>query len=623
MTNINISSHPEYDAAIQRYSDFMNKVEIGQLPYVSKERIAKNFEKYGQAMNTLMMYPDILSDIMTPKKSTFSMFFEQRMVIRAMARYRQGFFTFTRGFSKSFLAFYQQFTACMFVPRLRTFVVGGTKAQAAQIAREKVIDDLWVKFPLLANEMKKFKVAGKLKTPYINSGDSVEFHFTHGSIFDVIGGQVRGARRHRGLFEEVITLDQTYINESVLPTLNTTRTNHRNEINPKEPQAQKIFITSAGFIGTFAHDKLVETFCMSLLEPDKYIVMGGSYDVLVMHGRLAESTIREYASSSSYKADSFDREYRSIWSMTVDGAVFQTSTVAALRKMKRAEYKGRDFDINDKSFYVVSADLAYDGNADTAVIVIKVTPGDYNFSYRFVNLFTINVANYETVANILKQTCMQYNARLLVYDANGIGAAIREHLNKPSATTGGLKLPAYGIINPPSNVEDQLRKIKDKSLNICYEIKSGGQKGSEIHGVFLGKIPFIRLLVKSSEALKHFEKQKGFALASSAVKERYMRPFRYTDLLQTELENLDFKQDVANEKMIRVTRRNDKIQKDFFSAAEYGVYAVVQEIEIAYYKKKHNHKIKSYSLAASNSNERINNRRRSGRNLDNRRRSRR
>lgn len=312
MTNTNIKSHPEYDAAIQRYSDFMNKVEIGQLPYVSKERIAKNFEKYGQAMNTLMMYPDILSDIMTPKKSTFSMFFEQRMVIRAMARYRQGFFTFTRGFSKSFLAFYQQFTSCMFIPRLRTFVVGGTKAQAAQIAREKVIDDLWVKFPLLANEMKKFKVAGKLKTPYINSGDSVEFHFTHGSIFDVIGGQVRGARRHRGLFEEVITLDQTYINESVLPTLNTTRTNHRNEINPKEPQAQKIFITSAGFIGTFAHDKLVETFCMSLLEPDKYIVMGGSYDILVMHGRLAESTIREYASSSSYKADSFDREYRSI-----------------------------------------------------------------------------------------------------------------------------------------------------------------------------------------------------------------------------------------------------------------------------------------------------------------------
>ena len=83
-----------------------------------------------------------------------------------------------------------------------------------------------------------------------------------------------------------------------------------------------------------------------------------------------------------------------------------------------------------------------------------------------------------------------------------------------------------------------------------------------------------------------------------------------------------FKQDVANEKMIRVTRRNDKIQKDFFSAAEYGVYAVVQEIEIAYYKKKHNHKIKSYSLAVSDANDKLNSRRRAGRDLNNRRRKR-
>lgn len=55
-------STSEIDHAIQRYADFMNKVEIGQLPFVSKERIDRNFEKYGEALNTLMVYPDILSD---------------------------------------------------------------------------------------------------------------------------------------------------------------------------------------------------------------------------------------------------------------------------------------------------------------------------------------------------------------------------------------------------------------------------------------------------------------------------------------------------------------------------------------------------------------------------------
>ena len=43
--------------------------------------------------------------------------------------------------------------------------------------------------------------------------------------------------------------------------------------------------------------------------------------------------------------------------------------------------------------------------------------------------------------------------------------------------------------------------------------------------------------------------------------------------------------DAANSTM-RVDRRDKKIQKDFFSAAEYGVYATVQYIEQNYYSKK-------------------------------------
>lgn len=608
---------------LQRYNDFVNKVDIGRLPYVKKERIDANFEKYGEAMNTLMMYPDIFADIMTPRNSVFSMFFEQRMVLRAMARYRQSYFTFTRGFSKSFLAFYNKYTTCMFIPRHKAFIVAGTKAQAALIAREKVIDDLWVKFPLLASEMRKFKIANKTKTPYKSSGDSVEFDFSNGAIFDVIGGQMRGGRRHSGIFEECITLDPIYINETVIPLLNTTRSLPDGTTNPQEPQGQKTFITSAGFVGTFAHDKLIETLCLSLIEPDKYIVMGGSYSVLVMHNRLSADTIREIISSPSYQAEQVDREYRSIWSTAVTGAMFQPNSVSEMRKMKKAEYKA--IKGLEKDFYVVAADLAYDGAADTAVVVIRVSPGEYRFSYRFVNLFTIDIANYETVANILKQTCAKYKARLLVYDANGVGATLREHLNKPNTTSDGTFLPAYGILNPPTNIAPQLRVVREKQYNICYEIKSGGQKGSEIHGIFLGKMTngSVRFLVKSADALNQFSKIKAFALASSAIKDRYMKPYYYTDLLERELKNLDFKQDLVNDNMIRVIRRDEKIQKDFFSAAEYGIYAVVQEIELPYYKRKRaliTKKLELKTNSTINTNSRQN--RRGGRDLNARRRKR-
>lgn len=426
------------------------------------------------------------------------------------------------------------------------------------------------------------------------------------------------------IFEEVITLDPVYINETVIPLLNTTRNLPDGTVNPKEPQGQKTFITSAGWHGTFAHDKLIETLCLSLIEPDKYIVMGGSYNVLIMHDRLSADTIREIISSPSYQAEQVDREYRSIWSTAVTGAMFEPNSVSEMRKIKQAEYKSREG--LEKDFYIVAADLAYDGAADTAVVVIRVSPGDYRFSYRFVNLFTIDIANYETVANILKQTCKKYHARLLVYDANGVGATLREHLNKSNTTSDGTYLPAFGIINPPTNVAEQLRKVRERENNICYEIKSGGQKGSEIHGIFLGKMTngSVRFLVKSADALRHFSNIKSFAMASTTIKDRYMKPYYYTDLLERELKNLDFKQDLTNDNMIRVVRRDEKIQKDFFSAAEYGIYAVVQEIELPYYKRKKavtNKKLELKSYSGTQSSSKRTNRR-SARDLSTRRRKR-
>ena len=135
------------------YISFMNHVDAEKTPWVTKERIKANFDNYGKAMNTFLLYPDKFTDLMNDK---FHLFFEQRIVLRCMIRYRQSYFTFTRGFSKSFLAFLSKYMICMFLPKHKAFIVAGTKAQAAQIAREKVIDDLWAKFPLLSNEMNDY-----------------------------------------------------------------------------------------------------------------------------------------------------------------------------------------------------------------------------------------------------------------------------------------------------------------------------------------------------------------------------------------------------------------------------------------------------------------------------------
>lgn len=567
---------------IDEYITFLNSSNSKNVKVLRKDHVKEKLNLYTEALNTFLVYPDILSDVMTPRTSHFSMFFAQRIVLRCMARHRQTFATFTRAFSKSFLAFFDSYSHSMLVPRCNGFVTAGTKTQAAQIAREKVIKDLWVKFPLLKNEMQK---RGKQEA-YVEGTDYAEFRFTSGSIFDVIGGHPRGMRRNRGIFEEVIEQDPTVVNEEIIPLMNAPRTDCRGQINPYEPQAQKIYITTAGYSGTFAYDKNIETLCYSVIDPDHYMVLGGSYIIPLMHGRLEEQTMREIISSPSFDHDSLEREYISRWSSAQSGAIFSPNTITTLRKIVRAEYKRAE--LKEDEFYVVSADMAKDGSADTAVIVFRVTPKEYMFNFRGVNLFTINSTDYEVVANELKKIVALYDARLFVYDANGIGAALRDWINKSTQDKDGFILPGYGIINPPEGSKrDVINYPKDKT--ICYEIKSGGKEGERIHKFFFSRISngSVRFLIKTSEALLKFQENKNFLAASEIKKRQKLQPYKYMDLMELELKNLIIidTSDNINSTM-RVDRRDKKIQKDFFSAAEYGIFATNVYIEQDYYNKR-------------------------------------
>jgi len=586
------TSNQRYEA-IDNYMDFLNDITQKTPNVVKKERILENLEGFGGAINTFLVYPDILSDIMTPKKSNFSMFFSQRMVLRAMSRSRQSFFTFTRGFSKSFLAFYSRYIATMLTPRHKSFVTAGTKGQAASIAQEKIVDDLWVRFPLLQNEMQKMRVAGQMRNAFVRGTDYAEFRFAHGGGFDVVGGTIRGFRRNSGIFEEVIQLDELFINEQAIPLLNKPREDIFGNVNPYEPHAAKIYVTTAGYQGTFAYRKQIETLCYAVIDPKRYAIMGVTYKIPVQHGLLQEETIRELISSTSYDRDSFEREFMSIWSGAPVGALFTSNTITNLRKVVRAETKRREpMHKDNPHFYVVSADMAKDGSAKTAVIVTKVLPKEFFFTYSIVNLFTIDTTDYEKVSNILKKTVFDYEARLLVYDANGIGAAIRDWINKESRDEHGMPLEGLGIINPPASAEKDVFKYSD-NRTICYEVKATGEKGNQIHQLFFSRVSngAVRFLIKSSAAIAKFGELKGFQRSSNVLKEKRMRPYMFMDRMENELKNLEVTDTSDNvNKAMRIRRRNPKIQKDFFSATEYAIYAVNTHIEIEHYSRNRRRK---------------------------------
>lgn len=582
------------DPEINAYIDFLDSDDQDTTGFLTRARVNENFNKCGEMLNQFMVYPDIFVDLITPHSSHFHLFFYQRIMLRCMARGTATYEYFSRGTSKSFLADLDRYLKCMFVPRHNTTITAGTNKQAAEIAKQKVVDDLWVKFPLLANEMQKRKVAGKVLDAYKMGKDYVEFNFKNGSSLGL--GNVRGLRRQSLIFEEVIEQDPIKVNEVYIPLLNEPRKMANGLINPYEPQSQQIYITTAGYQGTFAYDKLIEILCRSVLEPDKYFVLGGSYRIPLSVGLTAQKQIEDVINSPSFSKSSFEREYESRWSDAPAGAAFSSNMISALRQVKVVELKDKITPTQREqgAFYVICADMAKDGSAETAVGVAKVLPKEHYFSFKFVNLLTIPSTDYMVVANTFKKLVLTYNARLLVYDANGIGAAMRDWLNKETQDETGALLEGLGIINPPPSAERDLKRYPDDKT-ICYEIKSGGKIGEQIHWFFFSRMSTgaITFPVKLAEAVNLYQQNKSFAAMSLRKQHEFLMPFKQMDRAEEELKNLD----IANtsdqmSNSLRIIRRNSLIQKDFFSMFEYLVWAVNQYIELDFYKNRRRNKEK-------------------------------
>lgn len=582
-------SDVDVEEEVVELMDLMSADENDKTGAVTKARIDANAQEWVDTISIFVAYPDIFADLLIPKKSSFNFFAIQRIVLRAMARGVNTYIFCSRGFSKSFLADLNRYLHCMFVPRHNTAITAGTNKQAAEIAKQKIVNDLWVKFPFLANEMQKIRKGGKTLDAYKMGTDYVEFNFRNGSSLQI--GGVRGLRKESLIFEEIIEQDPIKVNEVLIPMLNRPRAMSNGLINPYEPQSQQIYVTTAGFQQSFAHQKLVEVLCRAAIEPDKYFVIGATYRIPLKNGLTSRKQVEDVINSPTFSKDSFEREYESRWSDAPAGAAFSSSLIATLRQVKKIELKYNLTPTQEENdcFYVVCADMAKDGQADTAVGVAKVIPKEHSFTYKFINLFDISASDYLVVANTLKRTVIAYRAKMLIYDANGIGAAIRDWLNKETKDeiTGEI-YRGYGIINPPSEVKKELH-VWEPDATICYEIKAGSGNTEHIHWFFFSRMStgVITFPVRAQEAVQLYGKNKTFLAMSQRKQLSYLQPFKTMDKMELELRNLDIaatSDTLANK--VKVVRRNQKIQKDYFSMGEYLVWGVNQYIELQYYKDR-------------------------------------
>lgn len=553
------------------------KIEKGTL--LTEDRINKNFDLYSKYMNYFYTYPDLFIDLITPKESNFTLFPYQRIFLRACVRYRYHYCVACRAFAKSFLSILALYLRCVFLPGSKVFICAPGKEQGTKIAIEK-LTELWDLFPLLEKEVLSKNFQANL----------VRIVFKNGSIFDIVAAQdaQRGGRRHAGIIDEVRDHDGDALNQIVLPLMNVNRRTKNGLLNQKEPHQTQIYITSAGNKITYAYERMKELMLNSIIDPHQAFVWGCSYKVPVMAGLIPKNYVSELKTSGTFKEEDFAREYLSRWVGGNSDSWINSDNISKYRVVVNAEMKTnkntKKIGYNPEQYYMISVDVGRLG-CETVAIVFKVLPNINGFTKKVINIevFPENL-QFEHQAARIKEMVAAYNPKEVIIDGNGLGVGLLDPMMQYSKhDVTGTVYPPLGSFNDEDMKEKQPRDCK----KIIYVIKANSSLQGEINAdcfssLVSGRVHF---LIREQEAkTKLLATEKGRKM-SIEQRIRKLKPYTLTSILIAEILNMRIKEGNINQANLVLERINTSMNKDKFSAFQYGLWRIKQH-ETEYIKKK-------------------------------------
>ena len=552
---------------------------------MSEERLAAQVPHLRELISFYREYPDLLVDFMKGPDSSFNFYFYQRIFLRVVMRHRYVYATFPRAYSKSFLSMMVLMLRCILYPNSHLFVTTGGKEQAASITIAK-IDEICKLIPALNNEINWNRGVSK------RSKNDVKYIFKNGSVIDILAAREssRGQRRTGGLMEECVLIDQTALNEIIIPTTNVTRLLPDGSRNDSEVvNKSQIYITTAGWKNSFAYDRLIELMIQSLIDPEEVMIMGGTYETPVKEGLLSEDFVEELKLQGTFSEDSFDREYRSLWSGDAENAFFSAEKFDKHRvlNLPEYEYSGKSA---KSAYYVLGVDVGR-FKCTTEICVFKVTPQPQGASHKnLVNIYTYEAEDFEEQAIKIKKLFYKYHARIVSIDANGVGAGLIDFMTKAQDTPEGDYLPPFGVAGGTSeDAVEPYKKIKggDVEEDAMYLIKANASINTEAYSyskvqMFSGKVRF--LIDEAQAKTKLMETKKGQAMTTDQRND-YLRPFVLTTSLKNQMLNL-----IEDNEGVNIILKQDSktIPKDKFSAFIYGLYYIKQEEDRLKKRKKRN-----------------------------------
>ena len=415
----------------------------------------------------------------------------------------------------------------------------------------------------------------------------VEYIFKNGSKLDIMAAQQssRGKRATGGLMEECILIDQTTLNEVIIPTMNVNRrladgSRHAEEVTNKS----QIYVTTAGWKNSFAYSKLIQLLIQQIIEPSEAVVLGGTWRVPVMEKLLEKNFVENLKMDGTYNEASFSREYESEWSGDAENAFFSSEVFDRHRVLLQPEYEfsGRSA---KTAYYVLGIDVGRKG-CTSEVCVFKVTPQAQGSSIKsLVNLYSWDEDHFEDQAINIKKLFYKYKCKKAVIDANGLGIGLVDFMVKSQIDPEtGDTLPDFGVDNDDEGFYKQF-KTDITETDAMYLIKANAPINTEAHSYVQTQLSSgkIKLLIDENQAkVKLMSTKKGQDMDAEHRAE-ILQPFMLTTVLKEQMLNLVEENEGVN---ILLKQSNRGIKKDRFSAFEYGLYYIKQEEDRRKKRKK-------------------------------------
>ena len=559
---------------------------------LTREFLDSNQELFTKYLNLWILYPDLFLDMIQDSEDAknFHLLPYQRIALRASMRYRYHFWTATRATSKSFTAYLCALVRAVLLPGSTIMLASEVKGTVINIAKDKFAQ-FFRHWPLLEKELATRAEDGK--TGVKSSTNYYELYFKNGSSITVVAKDTsRGLRACAAIWEECALIEEQPFTEILWPQLNVKRREVDGTLNPDEPSSPQTFITTASNRTVYMYSRLIEVAVNAVLRPTEYFCWGLSYEVPLHYGLIDKATMLDQRYSNNVSEESFARENLSIWTGNSEDAWLDSRRLNKHRSLLKCERKATATPGNPNAWYLIGCDVGR-YNANTAIMVIKVLPGDQRFRKNVVYTEVINGTNYITEqAPRLKKLIQLYEPREIVIDGNGPGIGLMDAMVLPSFdNTTGEVFPAYFTFNDEHHLPPEMSKEQDTPNAhynaIIYDIKAGSSNEDEIHSAFLSSINNGSTSFLAHERIvkdKMMQTKKGQKMTPYDRK-AFLLPYEMTSRLMDELNNLRLKP-TGVENKFKVERISRSLEKDRFSALEYALYRVKYYEDKEIFKKK-------------------------------------